>query len=116
MGNNFVFKSKAHSKVLTIYNKYMLIFTEYPEDEDVQVEQVDWLTTPGKVKFTCVGFNISTQVSMLIKYELYPCELTLSQYIKMQNLEELAAYIYSEAVYDGYDMPEIPYNDNWQGG
>lgn len=114
MTDNKIFKSKAKSKVLTVYGKYMLIFTEYPEDEDVEIKADDseYYITQGKVKFTCVGFNPSTQVSLLIDYALYPCELTLNQWIKSKDVEELASMVYSEEDYLGCKPEPIPYKEH----
>lgn len=112
MKNNYIYKSKATSKVLIVYNKYMLIFTQYPDDEDVEIADEDNpLCYSGKVKFTCVGFNPTTQVSMLLDYETYPCDLTLSQWIKSKDPEELASMIYGEEDYIGLKPDPIPYQE-----
>jgi hypothetical protein len=112
MKNNNIFKSKATSKVLIVYNKYMLIFTQYPDDEYVEIaDDGNPCTYSGKVKFTCVGFNPSTQVSLLLAYELFPCELTLSQWIKSKDVEELASMIYGEEDYLGCKPEPIPYTE-----
>lgn len=114
MTDNKIFISKAKSKVLTVYGKYMLIFTEYPENEDVEIKADDseYYITQGKVKFTCVGFNPSSQVSMLLDNELYPCDMTLSQWIRSKDVEELASMIYSEEDYQGYKPEPIPYTEH----
>lgn len=114
MTDNKIFKSKAKSRVLVVYGKYMLIFTEYPEDEDVEVKADDseYYIVPGKVKFTCVGFNPSSQVSVMLSYELYPCDLTLNQWIKSKDVEELASMIYGEEDYLGCEPEPIPYTEH----
>jgi hypothetical protein len=113
MKNNNIFKSKATSKTLVVYNKYMLIFSQYPDDEDVEIaDDGNPCTYSGKVKFTCVGFNPSSQVSMLLDYETYPCDLTLSQWIKSKDVEELASIIYGEEDYLGLKPEPIPYKEH----
>lgn len=112
MKNNYIYKSKATSKVLIVYNKYMLIFTQYPDDEDIEIaEDGNPCTYSGKVKFTCVGFNPSTQVSLLLDYETAPCDLTLSQWIKNKDVEELAYMVYGEEYSLGLQPEPIPYRD-----
>lgn len=113
MKSNNVFKSKAVSKTFVVFNKYLLIFTQYPEDEDVEIkaDNSEYYITQGKVKFTCVGFNPSSQVSVMLSYELYPCDMTLSQWIKSKNLEELTSMIFGEEDYLGCEPEPIPYKD-----
>ena len=113
MADNKIFKSKAKSKVLVVYGKYMLIFTEYPEDEDVEiVNETKHYNYSGKIKFTCVGFNPNSQVSVMLSYELYPCDLTLNQWIKSKDVEELASMIFGEEDYLGCKPEPIPYQEH----